>query len=211
LTLRNRECDRDEGSAGDRLRESGRKSVEQSLEIFTGGVDRSGSRAYLDSTGSRLRDSKPLRVARREAHGTAPQGHDPRTILQHPTRRRFCHPRFGRLPGESPAAPARHTSRRNPVSIFRGSVPTRRSAKTSQPVGTLQGINTPESPDSTTPHSVPPSNPHIARRADRHRRARRAGVSWPHVHRETARDAQHACLMPHRALSIASIRICVPW
>ena len=69
---------------------------------------------------------------------------------------------------------------------------------------------TPEPLDSTRPHPVPPRVPQEVLRRSR-RRERHAGVSCPHVHHETARNAQHACLMPRRALSIASIRICVRW
>jgi len=76
-----------------------------------------------------------------------------------------------------------------------------------------RGSTTPEPPDSIAPHSVPPNTPHTRLRADhrRRRRGRRAGVSWPHDRHETARSARHASLIQIRALSIASIRICVRW
>ena len=74
-----------------------------------------------------------------------------------------------------------------------------------------RGSTAPEASDLTAPHSVPPKTPHTMLRADRRRRGCRAGVSWPHDRHETIRSARHAWLIQIRALSIASIRICVRW
>jgi hypothetical protein len=197
-------------SAKHRVNESVPRSVEEDRgkkieEALTG-------RALAPMLTSRVLGcaiATPLHVARREAHGTPPHGRGPAPnftiqLVVGPAQRATCdrlhQPRFPRdtrraelgyrLPGvRASASPAEVHSR--------------------SPVRSSSHI-TPEPPDSTRPHPVPPRVPYEVLRRSR-RRERHAGVSCPHVHHETARNAQHACLMPRRALSIVLMRTCVLW
>jgi len=159
---------------------------------------------------SAARPQPPSCRQTRSARNGAPRAR-PRTVPRNVTRSRFCRPRFACAAPRSSSVPAaRLRSRRNSAFIFRGSAPTRRSTKTTHPCRRAAEVPRLLSrPTPFAPHSVPPNTPHTRFRADHRRRARRAGVSWPHDRHETARNARHASLIQIRALSIASIGICV--